>query len=298
MLFKKKKEKMVESELALESILRLIKKSNSKNHAISKQLNEVRDLIKQQNIRVMRERNAIAINKSELDVYSLSYYSQHGEDGALLSILDSIGLNGGVSYELGAGDNGGCTGTLSLLRDFKSVFIEQDDALITSLKNKFAFGENEIFCNKITTENVDSLISEAPDVLSCDLDSIDYWILNAMSARPRVVIAEYNASLGPDFCVTVPENYPHLNINPEMKVGQFYGCSLSALNNLFESRSMSLVYCDISGTNAFFVDDIYKDFFTKLSPDQAYRESNNSRLASSRGYNSDKIISSFYWQML
>lgn len=288
-------EKIKEIELVLNNILQLVNKSVAKNYEISKQLTQLSNSIQQQNIRLMRERNTIAINIGQLDLYSLGYYSQHGEDGALLAILDSIDLNGGVSYELGAGDNGGCTGTLSLLRNFKSVFIEQDDQLIADLKNKFAFGQNQIICARITTENVNNLIREAPDVLSCDLDSIDYWILNSLSVRPKVVIAEYNACLGPKACVSVPENYAW---DREMISKQFYGCSISALNNLFESRNMSLVYCDISGTNAFFVDDKYKDLFTKVSPQQAYRESNRSRLAASRGLSVDKILTSFPWQSL
>ena len=54
-------------------------------------------------------------------------------------------------------------------------------------------------------ENVDALLarrtapSPEPDVLSIDVDGIDYWIWRALeAARPRVVVIEYNAHLGPD----------------------------------------------------------------------------------------------------
>lgn len=296
MKFNKKLRHNEELEGRLLEISRRIEKNNVKNREISKQLEYIKNLIIQQNIRNLRENTHGKIDTSYLDVHALSYSSQHNEDGVILSIIDSIGLTGGISYELGAGDNGGCTGTLSLLRNFKSVFIEQDQKLVDILRNKFLFGDNRIVCERILPSNVNSLVSEKPDVLSCDLDSIDYWILSSLEYNPLVIIAEYNASLGSQHCVTVPLDYLNLDISPEMKIGQYYGCSLSALTKLFESRNMSLVYCDNSGTNAFFIDNNYQDSFTKLSPTQAFRTSKNSELAFSRGYTPDKIVSSFKWE--
>jgi hypothetical protein len=296
MKFRRKSGDRNNLDAEMKLILRLVKKNNEKNHQISKQLAEVKSLVKQQNLRALRENFPSKIERPQLDVSALSYFSQHNEDGVILTILDTIGLNAGISYELGAGDNGGCTGTLSLMRGFKSVFIDQDFELVKELEKNFAFGENRIYCEKILPDNVNNLVHENPDVLSCDLDSIDYWILSALEARPKIVIAEYNATLGPDYCVTVPANYLDLEITSEMKIAQFYGCSLSSLTKLFEARNMSLVYCDTSGTNAFFIDNEYKHDFTKLTPTQAYRASKKSNLAHSRGYTPDIIVSQFQWE--
>jgi hypothetical protein len=59
-------------------------------------------------------------------------------------------------------------------------------------------------------ENIDELIGQGVgageiDLLSIDVDGNDYWLWKAISSiSPRVVIAEYNASFGPDRAVTVP----------------------------------------------------------------------------------------------
>lgn len=296
MNFKKKSLQIQVFEDRLKEMTRLIEKNNAKNREISKQIEVLKNLIIQQNLRNLKAITKGKIDRNYLDVHALGYLSQHNEDGVILSIIDSIELSGGISYELGAGDNGGCTGALSLLRNFRSIFIEQNQQLVERLRNKFLFGENRIICEKILPSNVNSLVNEKPDVLSCDLDSIDYWILKSLESNPLIVIAEYNASLGAEYCVTVPKDYLNLEISQEMKIGQYYGCSLSALTKLFESRNMSLVYCDNSGTNAFFIDNKYQDNFTKLFPSQAFRTSKKSEMAFSRGFTPDQIISSFKWE--
>ena len=67
----------------------------------------------------------------------------------------------------------------------------------------------------VTAENVDQLIKQSGfagdiDLLSLDLDGVDYWIWKAMeSVSPRVVVAEYNCAWGPTESKTVPYKADH-----------------------------------------------------------------------------------------
>src|SRR5437899_13044334 len=64
----------------------------------------------------------------------------------------------------------------------------------------------------ITAENINALLQiqgvvEEIDLLSLDMDGVDYWVWRAIECiTPRVVVLEYNPVLGPDVSVTVPNN--------------------------------------------------------------------------------------------
>ena len=60
----------------------------------------------------------------------------------------------------------------------------------------------------ITIDNINELVSidpiSEPDLLSIDLDGVDYWLLENMEVKPKIIVAEYNASFGPHLSVTIP----------------------------------------------------------------------------------------------
>ena len=66
----------------------------------------------------------------------------------------------------------------------------------------------------VTRDNINELIAShgfggEVDLFSLDLDGVDYWIWEAMTAcSPRVVILEYNSMFGADRAVTVPYDEP------------------------------------------------------------------------------------------
>ena len=60
-----------------------------------------------------------------------------------------------------------------------------------------------------------------------------------------------------------------------------YGASLSAYTELLNSKGFSLIAVESSGTNAFFVNNNFKDKFKILSPLTSYK-------FAGRFYNSDK----------
>jgi hypothetical protein len=256
------------------------------------------ELILNQNLQILDAKKFSKLDRRNLDRMSMRFSSQHGEDGVLIGMVDFLGIDKGRSVEIGAGNNGGCTGLLAMLRDFQAVFIEPDTNLVAELRNRFNWDNVQVLDDFATPDNIRNLIKKDVNVISCDIDSIDYWVLKEIDFAPDIVIAEYNASLGPKISATVPRDYLDLEITEELKRSQFYGCSLTALTNLFKSRDMSLIYCDISGTNAFFVNNRYKSFFQEVEPTGAYRTSSKSRLAFERGYEPDLLVKNFPWVIL
>jgi hypothetical protein len=87
------------------------------------------------------------------------------------------------------------------------------------------------------------------DLLSIDIDSYDYWVLEALEAcSPRLLVVEYNAAFGPDRAVTIPPRQP-LEGAPK----HYRGASLAALEKLARRKGYRLVACEQSGVNAFFL---------------------------------------------
>lgn len=87
------------------------------------------------------------------------------------------------------------------------------------------------------------------DVLSMDVDGADYWIWRAMRAfHPRIVIIEYNASLGGQERLVQPAERSDAFDNTN-----YGGASIAALRELGDVKGYRLVHTELTGNNAFFV---------------------------------------------
>jgi len=110
----------------------------------------------------------------------------------------------------------------------------------------------------ITAENIDSLIGGngfrgEVDLLSLDIDGIDYWLWNAIEVvSPRVVIAEVQAIWGSERSVTVPYS-PDFRAGFFNGFGIYSGASLPAFVKLAAKKGYRLVGCERYGFNAVFL---------------------------------------------
>ena len=83
----------------------------------------------------------------------------------------------------------------------------------------------------MTPECVNDVLSDhgvtgEVDFLSIDIDSTDYWLLDAVTVcSPRLLVMEYNALFGPERAVTVP-----LAPIPKGAPKGYSGASLCALD--------------------------------------------------------------------
>lgn len=196
-----------------------------------------------------------------------SVFSQNGEDGLLLYILSKIGVVNPWFVEFGAG--GFTSNTLMLAQQYgwNGLSLDGDKDSIREMNNLY----NEIMLENperslqavsswLTRENINSVLTEAKapkeiDLLSVDIDGIDYWLWDAVKViNPRVVIMEYNASFGQENAVSIPydESFYRWD-NKNHPNGWYYGTSLAALSYLADLKGYALVACESTGVNVFFV---------------------------------------------
>ncbi len=186
-------------------------------------------------------------------------YSQHDEDGILQEILRRVGITSRTFLEIGVG-NGVENNTLFWLKQqWQGAWIEGAHENVAFIRQAFApateTGRLHVTHAMVSAKNVDALISSTPlagreiDLLSIDIDGNDYYVFEQLQIiRPRVVVIEYNAKFPPPARWRIP-------YSPDFvwDGSDWFGASLESMNALFERRGYSLVSCNITGSNAFFV---------------------------------------------
>jgi hypothetical protein len=177
----------------------------------------------------------------------LKICSQNGEDGVVEAIFETIGTTNRYFVEFGVEDATECNTAALLARGWQGLMM--DAAGIC--RNPLATVRRAI----VTAENVNALfrhfgVPDEFDLLSIDIDGNDFWVWREIAFRPRVLVVEYNASMGPSerraivyepwFC---------------FRGTDYFGASLAAFVELGRQRGYTLVYCERTGVNAFFIAD-------------------------------------------
>ena len=221
-----------------------------------------------------------------LDEVEFRSFSQHGEDGILLYIFSLIGTTNKQVVEICAGDGVECNAAnLIVNHDWHGWLFDGNAAKIQTGRAFYARHLNtlphppKLIHAWIDTENVNALLTEQRltgeiDLLSLDMDGVDYWICNALtSLTPRVIVLEYNARLGPVRALSVP------NRSNFVAQAGYWGASLAAFVQLNRRKGYRLVGCDRSGINAFFIrSGIAEDLFPEVSPEACFARSRAQQL--------------------
>jgi len=199
---------------------------------------------------------ALEAASGDLTPYEARCFSQNGEDGVIAELLRRCGSGPRwfVEFGVGAGNEGNCV-LLADMLGWSGLFMEADPAQFGGLQRKYGNVERvRTVQATVGPENIDELLGAAGvpreiDVLSIDVDGIDYWIWDAIEAvEPRIVVVEYNSALDPTRRVTKPKD-----AREKWDETDYFGASLGALSSLAERKGLRLAYTDLSGANAFFV---------------------------------------------
>lgn len=190
-------------------------------------------------------------------------FSQNQEDGMIAEVFRRIGTASKRFIEFGVEDGLECNSAFLLTQGWSGAWIEGSQANAEKARAAFAAYQVEVVNRYITVENADQMIGglahgEELDLLSIDIDTIDYWIWQAIrTVKPRLVVIEYNASWPPFIRKTVA-NDPNMVWDGT----NFSGASLGALAALGREKGYALVGCSLAGVNAFFVrEDLVGDAF-------------------------------------
>ena len=210
-----------------------------------------------------------------LRLHELRMFSQNGEDGLLSYLFARLGGRSRRVVEIGIQDGTECNAR-NLIETFGWWgFLVEGDQQSAAGARAFYAGRAQVQEAFVTRENVNDVLADAAgeiDLLSIDIDGVDFWVWDAITAvRPRVVIIEYNAYLPPEEfrVVEYRPGFRRYELHPS---GYYFGASLEAYRSLGESKGYILVACESAGANAVFVqhDDAMLAGLRPLSAGEAY----------------------------
>ncbi|MGI8523849.1 MAG: hypothetical protein ACR2K3_11165 [Nocardioides sp.] len=192
----------------------------------------------------------------DLTPHEFSVFSQNGEDGVVIEILNRIGA-GQTPYFVEFGIESGHQGNCVLLADvfgWAGLFLEGDADGFAALSEKYAGSAVRTRRAQVTADNVNALFAEAgvpsePAVVSIDIDGNDLYVWQALTDfSARLVVIEYNSGIGRPG----PVAQPYRTDRAWDGTGAF-GSSLEALEVVGGRLGYRLVHTDLAGVNAFFV---------------------------------------------
>src|SRR5215208_1826190 len=177
-----------------------------------------------------------------------------------------------VAVDVGSGDGIRLSNTYALfLRGWRGVGFEGDEKrarrLARAYKNLEGVGARHAL---VTPANVVSLLRAQGlptdfGVLSLDIDSYDYWVLDAalQSFRPRVVVTEINEKIPP------PVRF-RVGFDPDFRLQHhFFGYSIASLEELCARHSYALLALEYN--NAFIAPRELAGALRALDAETAYR---------------------------
>lgn len=228
-----------------------------------------------------RERAASGEPPPSFDDVQFRAYSQNGEDGILLYLFALLGTSTKKCVEMCAGDGMECnTANLIVNHGWRGLLVDGSEENVRKARRFYERNRDTrwypptLVRTWITAESVNELLATHGfegeiDLLSLDLDGVDYWVWRALDCvEPRVVVAEYNWTWGPDASVTVPYDAQFVRATEWTPQGDsmHFGASLAALTKLAREKGYRLVGCERWGFNAFFVrDDVGEELFPEVS---------------------------------
>jgi len=227
-------------------------------------------------------------NLNELD---FKVFSQSGEDGIIDYLLYSLDIKVPKFVEIGIGDyQESNTRFLFERTNAKGLVID----CLKDLKNKISKnltlwkGDLTIIEKFVNAENINNVLkengfNEKVDLLSLDVDGIDYWILDSLQPNiSKIIVVEYNSTFGSDLEVTVP-NIKNFNRTNYHYSNLCFGASLKAIIKLMKNKNYVFLGTSLSKINAFFIskDELHK-VKINLPSDNELSEYANSNIRESR----------------
>jgi hypothetical protein len=208
-------------------------------------------------------------DSKKLNRHEGQVFSQNGEDGIIAEIFSRIGSTNKTFVEFGAGDGKENNSAYLLLKGWSGYWFEGDNQKLDSIRSKFAgiISEKRLVASRefFTMESAARVferhgVPEEFDLLSIDIDRNTSWIWRSLRAfHPRVCVVEYNASIPPQDDWEIP-----YEAEAAWDGTLIFGAGLLALERIGVDLGYSLVGCDFSGANAFFVrNDLVADLFSE-----------------------------------
>ncbi len=200
----------------------------------------------------------------DLRLYEKSLYSEYGEDGVLAKLFQLVPPKNKYLVHLGAGDGSNLSSSnLLRLQDWKCLLLDR------------LYENSEINLQKeyLTAANINQIFQkyEVPtdlDFLLIDLHYNDFYIWKALDStyQPSLVVVNYNGT----FDATTDKVIQYRSFYAG-DTTDYFGASITALNELGKSKGYTLIYVETGGAYLFFLrNDLVKDLeFLEMGNPQA-----------------------------
>ena len=203
------------------------------------------------------------MKKENINNFSKKIYSQFGEDGILLEILNRLKNKNLDKWcvEFGAKDGISYSNTYNLIKhyNYNAVLIEGDKKYFKKLSKNLP-QKNIVKINKFVNfsgpNNLDKILGSTVipknfDILSIDIDGCDFYIFESLiNYRPKIVCIEFNH--------LIPNSVEFVQ-KKDFKIKQ--GSSAKSLIKLAGKKDYKLVGSSFS--NLFFIDKEYFNLVTE-----------------------------------
>jgi hypothetical protein len=211
--------------------------------------------------------------RPSFDDVGFKAYSQFEEDGILLYIFSTIGVTNKKVVEICAGNGHGWSGYL-FDGDSKSVEIGKQ----FFAQNSRTFLLPPFFKQAwFTAENINQILTDAGvvgevDLLSMDIDGMDYWVWKAIECiQPRVCIFETQNCIPSDLSLTAKYDPKFYYRNQPVEQQDYRSASLLATTKLSESKGYRLIGSHRHGFNCLFMrNDVGEEFFPAVSVESCH----------------------------
>ena len=225
-----------------------------------------------------RSKPAQPISDTEFQVFS-----QWGEDGIIQKLVQHVPMKHKTFIEFGVENfvEANCR-FLMINNHWRGYVLDGSQEHIARIRKADWLSRYELraACEMITRENVNGVLQasgfdEDLGLLSIDVDGVDYWLFDALTAyKPRILIVEYNSLFGATRKISVPYDPSFTRRNTHYSE-LYFGASLAAWNHLADARGYALVGAESAGVNAFFVrKDVLGSQLRPVAVDAAYVASN------------------------
>ncbi len=216
-----------------------------------------------------------SLNLDNLNKYEYKITSQNNEDGIIEYLENQIISSDKFFFEIGF-DFYEFNSFNLIKKKWSGVLIDGDqikcDKLNCCIQKYYKNNNIQIFNDFINYENINKKVERSInkknfDFFSLDTDGMDYWILENLYFKPKIICVEFNPWLGKYDQLVIPRS---LNFNYQSDM--YYGASLKAYKSLLNNKGYKLICIESSGNNAFFINqDEFKIEFDEIEIEKSFK---------------------------
>ena len=210
---------------------------------------------------LMLLKNAV-VRSNNINRHEFSVLSQHGEDGIIHFIFSKLGIVPRTFVEFGFHPQESNALVPLMRHRARGLFMDGNKEVCDLAVKTFALlgCQTTVGCHMLRPDTVNAVIAGYGfqgdiDLLSIDLDSVDYWMWDAIDCvSPKLLIIEDSPWLGAGASVTMPLDDAALaRLSPEPARNVARGASPAALRTLGARKGYVFLGVNSSGINMFFL---------------------------------------------